>query len=257
MRQNGSRPKTAPEKPHGFTLLELIISLTILGVIVTIVFGALRIGVRAWEKGESDIDNRQRHRIVLDRIGQQMASIYIPVDLPMAEAAKYHLRGDAFSVEFISRTSLMPENRAGLVYVKYEVRTDGDGGRSLLFYEQNLAQRSPDPQENEIREEDFHVLLPHAAECGFAYLRVASPEVQGKLPNMKPDPKTDFKKHIGRMDAGPMDGGWTGGKEYSWETAWDPEVEKHNPRAVALSLRGAGESRPVRIIAPVPGGDRP
>ena len=58
----------------GFTLLELLISLTILGVIVVIIFGAFRIGIRAWEKGEKDVESRQRQRIVLDLSKQQLAS---------------------------------------------------------------------------------------------------------------------------------------------------------------------------------------
>lgn len=40
----------APEKPDGFTLLELVVSLTILGVIITLIYGGMRIGVRAWER---------------------------------------------------------------------------------------------------------------------------------------------------------------------------------------------------------------
>jgi len=45
----------------GFTLLELLISMTILAMIVVIIFGAFRVGIRAWEKGEKDLGVRQRH----------------------------------------------------------------------------------------------------------------------------------------------------------------------------------------------------
>lgn len=230
-----------PEKRGGFTLLELIIALTVLGVIVTIVFGALRVGVRAWEKGEKDIERRQRERIVLDRIAQQLTSIHRPKDLPPAELAPYLLRGDAASVEFISPIALMPENQPGMVFVRYEVRTNREGKASLWLYEENLARRSPDPEENEIREEAFRLLLPASAECGFAYLRVADPGAPGL------DRRAGFG---GRRDA--VDARWFGDKEYLWETVWDPEVEKDNPRAVSLSLRAEADSSPLRIIAPIP-----
>ena len=192
------------ENKDGFTLLELIVSLTILGVIVTIVLGAMRIGVRAWEKGEGDIENQQRCRIVLDRIGQQMASMVVPVDVPQAEAAKYLLKGDAASVEFVSSISLMPENRSGLVYVKYEVRTDGEGERSLSCYEQSLARRSPDPLENIIEEDNFQVLLPHLKECGFAYFKLSIPEAAGKSPNAATDRNAEIKKMPARLMPGEM-----------------------------------------------------
>lgn len=55
--------------------MELLISLTIISVIVVIISGALRIGVRAWEKGEQDIETRQRYRIVLDLMKRQLTSI--------------------------------------------------------------------------------------------------------------------------------------------------------------------------------------
>ena len=58
----------------GFTLLELLISLTIIGLILVIVFGALRIGARAWEKGERDVETHQIQRIVLDNMKRQIAS---------------------------------------------------------------------------------------------------------------------------------------------------------------------------------------
>ena len=239
------------ENTDGFTLLELIVSLTILGVIVTIVFGAMRIGVSAWEKGEGDIENQQRYRIVLDRIGQQMASMAVPVDMPQADAVKYLLKGDAASVEFVSRISLMPENRSGLVYVKYEVRTDGEGERSLSCYEQSLARRSADPLENIVEEEDLHVLLPHVKECGFEYFKPSIPEAAGKGPNVAADRNTDIKKNVGADDAG-----GDGNKAFSWEMSWDPEVEQHNPRAVAMNLQMDDASDPIRIIVPLPGEDR-
>ena len=239
------------ENTNGFTLLELIVSLTILGVIVTIVLGAMRIGVRAWEKGEGDIENQQRCRIVLDRIGQQMASMVVPADAPQAEAAKFFLKGDVASVEFVSRISLMPENRSGLVYVKYEVRTDGKGERSLSCHEQNLARRSPELLENIVEEDDFQVLLPHVKECGFAYFKLSIPEAAGKSPNVAADRKTEIKKNVGALDAG---GDET--KEFSWEMSWDPEVEQQNPRAVAMNLQMDDASDSIRIIVPLPGEDR-
>jgi len=45
---------------RGFTLLELLISLTILSLVTVLIFGAFRMGIRAWEKGERNIDGRQR-----------------------------------------------------------------------------------------------------------------------------------------------------------------------------------------------------
>ncbi|HOO91604.1 MAG TPA: prepilin-type N-terminal cleavage/methylation domain-containing protein, partial [Syntrophales bacterium] len=84
---------------RGFTLLELLISLTILSLVTVLIFGAFRMGIRAWEKGERNIDGRQRERIVLDLIKRQLSSI--PVDVVKGDKALV-LKGDGKSLEFVS-----------------------------------------------------------------------------------------------------------------------------------------------------------
>jgi general secretion pathway protein J len=242
----------APERPAGFTLLELIVSLTILGVIVTIVYGAMNVGVRAWEKGERDVEGRQRYRIVLDRIGQQLASTVVPVETAPADAARHLLKGDGDAVEFVSRISLDPENRSGPVDVKYEVQTIGDGARSLVCHEQILARRSPDATEPEAEGEEVFVLFPRVAECRFEYFRASHPEDAGKRMAWKMDPVPEVIRGVD-----PLDIGAPGDRVYSWEASWEADVEKQNPRAVGLYLRMDGESEPLRIVVPLPGGDGP
>ncbi len=106
---------------RGFTLLELLISLTILSVIVVIVFGALRIGSRAWEKGERELASRQRQRIVLDLVKRQMASMCVS-EVWGRDQQLVLLKGDNKSVEFVSQIPLVPGNRFGMVYVRYAVK---------------------------------------------------------------------------------------------------------------------------------------
>ncbi|MGA1863513.1 MAG: prepilin-type N-terminal cleavage/methylation domain-containing protein [bacterium] len=59
----------------GFTLLELMISITILSLIMGVILGAMRLGTRAWEAGEKRIDRLQRMRITYDIISEDIKSI--------------------------------------------------------------------------------------------------------------------------------------------------------------------------------------
>jgi len=59
----------------GFTLLELMISITILTLILAVIFGAMRLGSRSWEVGEKRIDRIQRMRITHDIISEDIRSI--------------------------------------------------------------------------------------------------------------------------------------------------------------------------------------
>ncbi len=61
---------------QGFTLLELILSLGIIGFIVTISLGAIRLGVSAQETGQSKTDSFQRLRLIQNQLGQKIKSNY-------------------------------------------------------------------------------------------------------------------------------------------------------------------------------------
>ena len=40
----------------GFTLLELLIAITLLGLILVLLFGGLRLGMRSWDAGQLNVD---------------------------------------------------------------------------------------------------------------------------------------------------------------------------------------------------------
>ncbi|MCL0045420.1 type II secretion system GspH family protein [Nitrospinaceae bacterium] len=61
---------------QGFTLLELILSLVIIGFIVTISLGAIRLGASAQETGQLKIDTFQRLRLIQNQLGQKIKSNY-------------------------------------------------------------------------------------------------------------------------------------------------------------------------------------
>ncbi len=59
---------------RGFTLLELLISLTLLVVIVVIAMGAMRLGSRSVAAGEKKMNDRERFRTVLSLVDAQIQS---------------------------------------------------------------------------------------------------------------------------------------------------------------------------------------
>jgi len=68
--------KCLRESNQGFTLLELILSLGIIGFIVTISLGAIRLGASAQETGQLKIDTFQRLRLIQNQLGQKIKSNY-------------------------------------------------------------------------------------------------------------------------------------------------------------------------------------
>src|SRR3989337_1653647 len=56
----------------GFTLLDLIISITIIGIMVLIIAGATRLGFRSVDAGEKKIESLERMRSSLSLISSQI-----------------------------------------------------------------------------------------------------------------------------------------------------------------------------------------
>ena len=73
----------APRTPHpahrtfyGFTLLELLISLTILALIFVTVLGAIQVGSRSWESAERRAEENQRTRTLFDTLARELTMLY-------------------------------------------------------------------------------------------------------------------------------------------------------------------------------------
>ena len=198
----------------GFTLLELMIALTIVAVIVVIIFGALRISIRAWEKGEKDVDIRQRQRIVLDLIKRQLASTCVS-DVWGRDQQLVSLKGDNKSIAFVSHIPMAPGNRFGMVYVRYAVRQEKKGDKEhLAFYEKNIALPDKKMGAGNPDEGDFSELLPGMKSIVFEYLKT------------RPDEEASI-----------------------WQKNWDPAVDKGVPRAVRVTLVENDDKTPIYVIA--------
>jgi general secretion pathway protein J len=173
----------------GFTLIELLISITIVGVILVIVMAALRIGVRAWESGERDIEINQRQQIVLSLIKQQMASACWD-EIQREDAEAYYFSGKPDFMEFISSVSIAPENSFGRVYVAYRIVSGEKEGLSLEVAEQSLEKINPDASRYDPGDEEFQELISGAEEMSFEYLMPAKEGQAVWVKNVAPSKDT-------------------------------------------------------------------
>ena len=86
-------PYAAPRPPRergrpdaGFTLLELLVAITLLGLIVTLLFGGLRFGTRAWEAADERIDQSSELQVVQSFMRRRLGQAYpLDVSQPAAE----------------------------------------------------------------------------------------------------------------------------------------------------------------------------
>lgn len=97
---------TTPETPNpgrrrraGFTLLELLISMTILALIFAAVLGAVRVGIKSWEGGERRAEENQRTRTLFDTLARELTMIY-PLRVQDQDKDVVAFRGNADSLMF-------------------------------------------------------------------------------------------------------------------------------------------------------------
>ena len=89
----------APRTSHGFTLLELLISLTILALILVTVLGAVQVGSKSWESAERRAEENQRTRTLFDTLARELTMLY-PLRVKQQDKEVVAFRGESGSLMF-------------------------------------------------------------------------------------------------------------------------------------------------------------
>ncbi len=114
---------------RGFTLLELTIAVAILGLIVVIVAGAMKLGIQSVERGEKRIDALERTRTSLNIIEAQLQSM-TGLSYDDNGEKKYYFKADKDSLQFSTNYSIWRGER-GYTVVSYSVASDSNGKQSM------------------------------------------------------------------------------------------------------------------------------
>ncbi|MFA5354103.1 MAG: prepilin-type N-terminal cleavage/methylation domain-containing protein [Thermodesulfovibrionales bacterium] len=118
----------------GFTLLELMISITLLGLIIVIIASAMRLGYRSLNSGEKKSEEVERLITATHLMDAQIQSMMSSRSAEEGAEMKYPLSGGQESITFPSNYSLFNGQR-GYVMVSYSVASEGKG--QSLFAQEN------------------------------------------------------------------------------------------------------------------------
>jgi len=124
-------------KDDGFTLIELIISIAIIGIILLIITGAMQLGFRSVESGERKIEAHERMRSSLAIIDSQIQS-EIPLTYDDEGDRKYYFLGERGFMRFASNYSIWGMGR-GYVIATYTVERDENGKQVLNATENTVG----------------------------------------------------------------------------------------------------------------------
>ncbi|MEJ2109268.1 MAG: type II secretion system protein [Acidobacteriota bacterium] len=166
-----SEKRRTIQSEKGFTLLEMLVAVTLVAMMSLAIWSVFRTSLRAWSRGTENIDVGQRQRIVMDMVRKQLASAYpliAPPDLASPLAIHPIFYGTETRLSFISLNSLRFYNSPGLTLVNYEVTQDPQGGYLLHETEEPYIGSTPNP-ESEIDLAGVIPLFNNLVQCYFEY----------------------------------------------------------------------------------------
>ncbi len=210
------RENRKPIAIAGFTLLELMLTMTLLGMVVVVISVALRLGLGAWEKGEKKVEGIQGPRIALDLLKRQISSA-LPYQVKKGSKAFFVFNGANKRLEFVTLAAISPQQKAGILYVRYFIEAEDEGTEHISFFEKDIILIDPLAETNFEDPEKWPQLIHGQKNISFKYT--------GK-------PKPD-----GLID---------------WEETWDAKVRGKMPSAVKLSFESESESAPIDLIVRLP-----
>jgi hypothetical protein len=126
----------------------------------------------------------------------------------------FYFKGSEETMEFVSRTPIVPGTLTGVVFVKYEILKGVEKGRwQLKLYEKDAGFLKEEDLVSQ-KDEDFLTLIPGVENLQFEYLREDE------------------------------DG-------TSWQRSWEPSETDGMPLAVKILLKQDEASAPINLIIPI------
>lgn len=162
------------KKLNGFTLVEVMVSLTLLGLILLMVLGTFRLSLSSWERVERQNDHSLRIRSLQRMMLHQIKSIFpYRVRTEKAEGDYLAFEGKSKSLRFVSDYSIKSKKSEGFFSVTYLWK---DGER-LEIYEEKVLRK--DFFEDPLKEEFLIATLSGISNLTFEYLKEEEDQEEG------------------------------------------------------------------------------
>ena len=139
-RQQTRNPRFCQKRvwDSGFTLLELLVSITMVSLLATAVLFGWRISASAWEKVSEQLEQNRKILATNELLMEQMASM-VPMQVYTEVGQQFFFKGEEKTASFVSRYSLAHRARSGLYLIEYQIEELPGGVRALLVNERPVA----------------------------------------------------------------------------------------------------------------------
>lgn len=159
---------------QGFTLIEVLIAMTLLSIMVVLLFSSLKICADSWEKGESKITEVNEVAVVYGFFQHHLA-VAKPLwdDFSTPETRTFAFQGQARSLQFVS-TFPASAGRSGMQLFTMEFIEEGDE----RYIKITLTPFFPSAEGEEWKKEEV-TLIKHVSEFSLAYFDIADGTNEG------------------------------------------------------------------------------
>ena len=130
MNQNRKIQRVSRAYGGGFTLVELLVAIAILGILVTATAGSLTLGSRAWNTGIRHADHNENQRASFDYLRRQMLQL-VPVSWQESNQRLLAFDGDEHQFRFVAPAPAAAE--LGMVTLSVQVSRPENEAKELVI----------------------------------------------------------------------------------------------------------------------------
>jgi len=130
-------------REQGFTLIELMLALSIVAALLAVTFGGLRVGLAAWRQGEDRAEAQQHVRSLVHVLGRSLASAY-PYLATEADSAQpvVLFQGTSDRLALVTTAPPFP-NAVAVAFTAVMLALEGDESPALAVRQKVLPNRDP------------------------------------------------------------------------------------------------------------------
>ena len=158
-------------RQRGFTLLELLIGLVLLGMMLTLLFGGLRLGARSWDSGDKRAGDSAQLRAIHGFIRRELGQA-LPLRWKNEADTRLAFEGASGTLKFMA--PLPAQVSVGGLYLLGLELENGETGQRLIMKRALTDAAAKDFSSLEQGEKS--VLADHVKNMAIAYFGAATPE---------------------------------------------------------------------------------
>ena len=129
---------TRARSARGFTLIELIVALSIVGALLLIAFGGLRVAVASWQRADERIETQQHTRSLNVTLARALGAAYAYRDARrQGETPVLLFKGEPDRIEFVTQASPFP-TAIPVAFTAVVIEMQDDGVHKGLIVRQRI-----------------------------------------------------------------------------------------------------------------------